>query len=88
MENKQLERELRSIVQGLKGTEILKIIDLLQTEEAVVLNTNYTSIFTFIKNRVSTAPAAPSSKTSSSPLGSDAINKKHSSTPPKTISKL
>lgn len=32
MENKQLERELRSIVQGLKGDEIGRLIGVLEKE--------------------------------------------------------
>lgn len=43
MQNKQLERELRSIVQNLKGNEILRVIEVMEREEGLVFLKEWTS---------------------------------------------
>lgn len=58
MENKQLERELRSIVQGLKGDEIGRLIGVLEKEEGLLLNKNFSSKIENMKNLELTVHAA------------------------------
>lgn len=43
MENKQLERELKSIVQALKGEEIARITECLEKDHGIFLHRNFTS---------------------------------------------
>lgn len=62
MENKQLERELRSIVQGLKGDEIERLIGVLEKEEGLLLNKNFSSKIENMKNLELTVHAALSCK--------------------------
>jgi hypothetical protein len=51
MENRQLERELKTIIQGLRGDEILRIIDCLEKDHNLILNKNFASTYLVIKNQ-------------------------------------
>jgi hypothetical protein len=51
MENRQLERELKTIIQGLRGDEILRIIDCLEKDHNLILNKNFASTHLVIKNQ-------------------------------------
>jgi hypothetical protein len=51
MENRQLERELKTIIQGLRGDEILRIIDCLEKDHNLILNKNFASTYLLIKNQ-------------------------------------
>lgn len=51
MENRQLERELKTIIQGLRGDEILRVIDCFEKDHGLILNKNFASTWLAIKNQ-------------------------------------
>lgn len=87
MENKQLERELKSLVQGMKGEEVSRVTDCLEREHGIYLHRNFTSKPIIMQSPASTVPAAHFPMTSSLLLALDVASKRLFSTPLATTSK-